>query len=223
MVRFALPLRFEYSPFSGFLGPLFVIAGVAGCGDLKSAGPDGPNDTAADGGTGTTPTTGGDHPKEGLPGNLGPGPFGALPTGYCCSDDSECRNRHCVAVAGTKMCLDVCSVDSTCTRRDLAFKCDSPSQFEDGLCQPPTPTFTCIPQARFERGSRKVGECCAATGDGNSGEECDGNSCIAKGINGDIGPFVCSHWCELTKDCPSGTVCSPFKSCEPANFPYVCK
>jgi hypothetical protein len=123
------------------------------------------------------------------------------------------------------MCLDTCfGTSSICTRRDIAFVCDSKNLGDEGRCQPPTPSTACIPQARFQRGTRQVGECCADGPNGNSGEECDGYRCISVGMNGNDGPFVCSQWCDLTKDCPSGTVCSiETHACEPANFPYTCK
>lgn len=193
----------------------FAIASAVACGDLKTANPDGTTSgEGADGGVSQQQTT---------PATSGPGDHGALPSGYCCTKDSECRNRHCVEVGGSKMCLDDCREQGTCVRRDLTtFTCDSENLGDDGLCQPPV-GFQCIPAAKFKRGTREVGECCAWTGDGNAGEECDGNRCVSISTGGVDNPFVCSHWCETTKDCPSSTVCSPFNSCVPANMPYTCK
>lgn len=121
------------------------------------------------------------------------------------------------------MCQDSCRSQSTCERRDLTFKCSAANIGDDGWCEPETASFACILQARFERGTRQAGDCCAATGDGNAGEECDGNKCVAINEQGQDNPFVCSQWCQITKDCPSGTLCSPFNSCVPANRPYTCK
>jgi len=198
-----------------------LLAGAlaAGCGDLK---------TASGGGAGTSSggdgaDGGGNLPRETVPGGTGPGATGALPSGYCCTDDSQCRDRKCMASAsGARMCMDACRSQSTCVRRDVTFTCDAGDIGDDGLCQPPL-GFQCIPQSRFQRGTRQVGECCQATGDGNAGEECDGNKCIAINKDGQNSPFVCTHRCELTKDCPSGTVCGPLKTCDPANLPYTCK
>jgi len=130
-----------------------------------------------------------------------------------------------VAVGAGKMCLDTCYSQSKCERRgrEGEFKCDG-AKFEEGMCQPIAPGLACLPQAMFIRGTRQVGDCCAATGDGNAGDECEGNRCVSIGENGVDNPFVCSHWCDLTKDCPSGTVCSPFNSCvPPIGQPYTCK
>jgi hypothetical protein len=121
------------------------------------------------------------------------------------------------------MCLDSCRQQSKCHRPDLAFACAQPAAGEPGWCQPASGAFTCLPQARFQRGTRQVGECCADIGDGTSGAECEGNKCIAAGINDVDGPTVCSQTCASTKDCPSGTVCGPWGTCDPGNFPYACK
>jgi hypothetical protein len=195
-----------------------MLAAAAACGDLKSATPDGTS------GSGSPDAGTAEHTNQQLPANTGPGDHGSLPSGYCCNADSECRDRHCQAVAGgARMCMDACREQGTCERRDLKFKCNAPTTHDDGWCEPETASFTCLPQATFQRGLRQVGECCAWTGDGNSGEECEGNKCIAKGINGEDGPFVCSQHCETTKECPSGSICGPWGTCDPANFPYTCK
>ena len=201
-----------------------AFSGLAACGDLKSATP---GTEGGDAGQGSSGSSGTNNPKQGLPGNVGPGEHGSLPSGYCCTDDSQCRDRHCVAAgSGGSMCQDACRVQSTCNRRDLTapntFKCSSTNLGDDGWCEPENVSFTCILQARFERGTRKDRECCDPTGDGNAGEECEGNKCVAVNEKDQNNPFVCSHWCELTKDCPSGMLCSPFNSCVPANRPYTC-
>lgn len=181
---------------------LFVASvAVVGCGDLKSATPDGGVDNGA----------------------LGPGDKGALPSGYCCTADAECRDRHCVAVgSGGRMCLDACNEQSRCARRDVTFKC-SGSPGASGFCQPPDVSFTCLPQAQYARGTRQTGECCTASRDGHAGEECEGNKCVAFDIGEEANPFVCSQWCEGGRDCPSGTVCSESHDCVPANHPYMCR
>lgn len=188
------------------VGPHLVVgltfaASIAllGCGDLKNA-------------SGSSASGGG----------IGPGANGSLPSGYCCTADAECRDRHCVAVgAGGRMCLDTCREQGTCARRGLTFTC-SGSLAAPGLCQPPAPAFACIAQTQFQRGGRQVGDCCTHTGDGNAGEECDGNRCVGVDEQGQNNPYVCSHWCELTKDCATGTICE-LNDCVPANRPYVCR
>ena len=195
--------------------PLLLASGaLVACGDLKSAGPGG--EIGSDGGA----TGDGRATDDG--GATGPGSKGSLPSGYCRTADSECRDRRCVAVgSGGRMCLDTCRSEAKCRRRDLTFVCSDKTP-AGGFCQPPDAAFTCLPQAQYQRGARQVGECCAATGDGNAGEECEGNRCVAYDEAGQSNPYVCSHWCELTKDCPSGTVCSAH-DCVPANRPYTCR
>jgi len=203
---------------------LFSLAGLAGalaltgCDGLKSAPAGGSPESGTGGDVGNV--EGGSSP---LSPSAGPGAHGSLPSGYCCTQDAECRGRHCVAVGAGKMCLDTCQSQSACEARgrEGKFKCDG-AQFEEGLCQPIAASAACVPQAMFIRGTRKVGDCCAATGDGNAGDECEGNRCVSIGENGVDNPFVCSHWCESTKDCPSPSVCSPFNDCVPANRPYTC-
>ncbi len=208
-------------------------ASVAACGELKTADVSGDAgaSSSADGSTGALPDdqakgddAKGDQARKDLPPGYGPGPFGALPSGYCCSDDSECRSRHCEDLGGGKMCRDICFSNSICTRPpDFAWTCDNGgTPHEEGLCKP-SGAFTCIPAAKFERGTRSAGDCCSATGDGWAGLECMGGRCIAIGD----GPYVCNHICVQPKDCPSGFVCEQVtetrKECIPANRPYVCK
>lgn len=207
-----------------------LASASAGCGDLKTATPGG---ESADGGLGSSGSSGnapdangGPKPTENIPPGNGPGPSGSLPSGYCCTDDAQCRDRHCASAAGgaggARMCQDACHSDGICQSRNVMFKCSAANIGSDGWCLPAA-GVTCIAQALYKRGTRQTGECCAATGDGNAGEECDGNKCIALVKNDISGPFVCSQYCELTRDCPSGTICGPEHSCEPANFPYTCK
>jgi hypothetical protein len=196
---------------------LFAVA----CADLKTAGDPASNADPTEGasGPGESSDDGGDasEPRQSFPPNAGPGDFGALPSGYCCTDDSECRYRHCADVGGQRMCLDQCRHDPICRRHDVMFTCDSPNGFDAGWCQPPS-GFTCRPAAQFERGTRETGECCARTGDGRAGEECESNRCIA--LND--GPYFCTNHCTSSTECPSGYVCGPLDSCTPANRPYTC-
>ena len=200
-----------------------VAALVAACAELKTASPDESGETAATdpsapgAGSGGGPD-GGAAPRQDLPEGTGPGAHGALPSGYCCSDDTECRGRRCAETTpGNRMCLDECRAQETCERYAVTFTCDAPARGEEGYCQPPT-GFACIPAAQFGRGTRETGGCCTPTFDGRAGEECEGNLCIALGD----GPFVCTHRCDTTKDCPGGYICGPFGTCMPANTGYTC-
>lgn len=194
----------------------FAVIGLfaAGCGDLKSY-----PGTASD----VDPSTPG--LTTAASDRAGPGAHGSLPSGYCCTADSDCRDRHCAepVPGGGRMCLDACHQRSKCERPDLSFTCVQPAPGEAGWCEPAGAAVACIPQAKFQRGTRQVGECCADTNDGTSGEECEGNKCLSSGVNDVDGPYVCSQRCETTKDCPSGTVCGPWNTCDPGNFPYTCK
>ena len=216
-----------------------VIAAIAACGDLKTAprGSDAGTSTdpanptepgpGSSGGTsgnaGSSGTSAGDQRKTEPPAGFGPGLHGALPSGYCCNDDSECRSRHCEDGGGGKTCLDICYSSSSCARPpDFMWTCDNGgTPGDEGLCKP-SGAFTCIPAAQFETGTKVPGECCTATGDGYAGLECEGGRCIAIGDS----PFVCTHACVQPKDCPKGFVCQQItdtrKECIPANRPYTC-
>jgi len=191
---------------------------LSACDGLKTA-PGGGGDAGPSGDDGGH-IEGGSSP---LSPSAGPGAHGSLPSGYCCTQDAECRDRHCATIGGARMCLDTCYSQSKCDARgrEGKFTCDG-GHSKEGLCQPIAATIACVPQGVFIRGTRQVGECCAATGDGNSGDECEGNQCVSIGENGVENPFVCSHWCDATKDCPSPSVCGPFNTCVPANRPYTC-
>ena len=197
------------------LASLIALTACDGLKNAPAAGADG--GSGDDGGV----TQGGSSP---LSPSEGPGSHGSLPTGYCCTQDAECRDRHCVAVgSGNRMCLDACYSQSKCNRPDRigAFTCDAPMG-DEGLCQPGPAALTCVPQNKFVRGTRQVGSCCEATFDGRAGDECEGNQCVAVNEKDQDNPFVCSHWCDSTKDCPAPTICSPFHACVPANRPYTC-
>jgi hypothetical protein len=229
------------------LSSLVVVAAMAStaalpvaCADLKTAsdvgGADPGSGDAADGAplspeedgggvTGDRPdaTSEDDAGEEPLPPGTGPGPHGALPSGYCCTDDSQCRYRRCVDTGGgpgTKMCLDECFQNGFCERPDITFTCEQPTPGARGHCKPP-PGFTCLAQATFVRGTRKTGECCAFGTDGTAAAECDGNQCLSIGQN----PYVCTNRCTTSQDCPGGFYCNNFgtsKACIPANTPYTC-
>lgn len=223
--------------------PLTALAlgALAACGELKMATPvdndDGPDASPrglGDGSSGDGAT--GSHDAPGLDGELpddpsrkppalgfGPGPYGALPSGYCCNDDDECRSRRCEDLGGGKMCRDSCSSNGPCRRPPkLVWTCDNDNALSDGFCKPDG-AFTCIPAAEFELGTRATGEYCTATADGSAGLECIGGRCVASGD----GPFICAHRCVQPKDCPSGLVCifstDNFKDCVPATSSFTRK
>lgn len=154
----------------------------------------------------------------------GPGPYGALPGGYCCTSDEQCRFRHCRSVdGGEKMCLDECSSSrqGICDRPGIDFRCVTYTADFDSACEPP-PGFKCLDPSTFVRGAKSTGECCSYEESGLFGHECEANLCLALGQ----GPWVCTRFCEAGTDCPDGYRCVDVlarKECAPASSTYDCK
>jgi hypothetical protein len=206
---------------------LCLFALVAACGDLKAAGvgDGGPPDDAA--GAPDAVGSANDATSPSVDAGLtGPGPHGSLPSGYCCTADTECRYRHCVDVgSGNKMCLDECENPEFCTRPGFTFTCPSKAAGGDGLCKAPA-GFACLAASTFTRGSKPPGACCNAgvggTNDGTAGSACEGNQCTSSDDN----PLVCTHRCEFAGDCPGGFECAKLgssKACLPTASPYTCE
>ena len=221
------------------VGSGLVAVALAACGDLKAATPDDPTErdglpganddsggalpapSGSDGGGGSDATGAGDASSAAT----GPGPHGSLPSGYCCTADKDCRDRHCVDTGGgNRMCLDACANDLRCTRPDIAFTCDLAATPEK-MCTP-SASFACLPSATYVRGTALPGACCNATvapnNDGTAGSACEGSICVAVGGS----PLVCTHRCEFQGDCPGGYQCVMFgasKACVPSASGYTCK
>jgi hypothetical protein len=206
---------------------------AASCSDFKSNAPSDPvTDASADG----APTTG-DHDgatdkdasssAEGSAGTeTGPGVHGALPSGYCCNADEECRFRNCATINGTKMCADVCSDPgaSGCDGDLPGFTCVGASSSTDGRCEPTSTTAACVPASKFVHGTKKLGACCTALHTGKNGNECEGGHCSAFGdINN---PYICINACESAADCPGNYKCtntgSGYSICLMLSDPYTC-
>jgi hypothetical protein len=214
---------------------------AAACADLKTAGPSssdangstpsGSSGASSSGssGDGTTASSSGGSSSGSVPlgPGKGPGPYGALPSGYCCNSDDECRGRHCADVGGQKMCLDGCYEIESCQGKGLpsGFTCDG-SRSEKGWCQPPS-GFTCLAANTFVTGTKPAGSCCTATGNGVSGLECAGGHCdwFKRSQDPDYDPpFFCTNWCDVPADCGKGMVCElQINKCVPANEPFVCE
>lgn len=217
-----------------------AIALAVACADLKTAEPT----SGAGGGSSSGSTSGssgessGDNPSSSgttsssgnttLGSSKGPGPYGALPFGYCCTNNEECRDRNCAQVGGQKMCLDGCRAQETCEGKTLpaGFLCDAASQYEDGWCQPPS-GFQCLAANTFVTGAKATGACCSPTGNGLSGVECAGGHCDWYKASQDPSydpPFFCTNRCEVPADCGSGMKCHfEIGKCVPANEPFVCE
>jgi hypothetical protein len=157
----------------------------------------------------------------------GPGPDGALPTGYCCTANSECRDRNCATIAnGVRMCLNDCTSGTICAEDDTNYKCD----IGTGVCNPQKP-LACRPANAFIHGVKPLGACCTPTDTPADFMECSGGVCNAFDLAGStsLNPYVCGKRCNVNADCrPSpGYVCvfGPYnqKTCAPQDFAkYTC-
>jgi hypothetical protein len=207
---------------------------VASCSDFKSGGFGEGDDagTSRDGGPSTTDPDGAAADKdaasssEGSTAQTGPGPLGALPSGYCCTSDAECRFRNCATINGTKMCADVCSSAGTsgCDGDLPGFTCIGAGASTDGHCEPTGTAVACVPASKYVRGSKKLGACCTALHTGKNGGECEGGHCSAFGnVNN---PYICVNACTSTADCPGNFQCSDtgsgYSICLMLADPYTC-
>ena len=200
---------------------------LVGCSDFRGGQSTGSDASTSDSAT-PSPSTrdGGSTGNKPLPPGTGPGPRGALPTGFCCESDAECRFRHCVDWGGgRRMCADDCYQSGFCENAFVKFTCekgDAGAGPTRGMCAPPVrDTVNCISQEQYRYGTRKIGQCCAFGMDGNAGWECEGAQCMASGSN----PYVCTHVCDTTLECEGAFVCmdvAGLKRCVPANSPYTC-
>ena len=184
----------------GDLGPDAATAqpgaDLAGAGDLGAAGAD----LAAGGGT-------------------GPGPLGALPAGFCCTSNDDCRSRDCAALPdATRYCSDECDHDSLCSAWGGSFKCDVNGT---GLCIPAAAQTTCVDPSLYHYGEKPIGACCQSGFD-KSGQECLGGLCNATGP--DSNPFYCTQGCDTQTPCPAPYECNSvgFCSLPDPNAPYTC-
>lgn len=216
-----------------FLGASLVA--IAACVVVQDLGATG---ESVDGGDGATPddattveggTDGGglDVVTDGASddGRAGPGPFGALPTGYCCTNDEQCRQRHCLPSDAGRMCFDECNAQAQgfCDRPFLDFRCDLGQPEYQQTCIPQEgEAFTCLPPSQFVAGTKAAGECCASRPDNLHGQECASNLCIQKRD----GPWACTRICEAGVDCPTDWSCIPqiyWSICVPNGLTYTCK
>jgi hypothetical protein len=151
----------------------------------------------------------------------GPGPHGALPTGYCCSSDLECRQRRCAELGGVRLCQDHCDAEETCNARLPGYSCRK-NDAGIGLCAP-VGAPSCTPAAAFPRGRKSTGQCCDPRMSGLTGQECEGNHCVS--VHDTANPWVCTNACSAAKDCPIGYACmvaSYYRLCFPSAKTYGC-
>src|SRR5205823_2121727 len=126
----------------------------------------------------------------------GPGALGALPTGYCCAGDGECRGRRCLPLpAGGSACADFCAGDGDCTGWSGEFRCDPILRY----CVPSRNDVPCLAAAGFHAGSLEIGACCEAGP--RAGNMCRGGLCVAHGPGT---PYYCTQGCDGNAPCPGG-------------------
>jgi hypothetical protein len=151
-------------------------------------------------------------------GGTGPGPLGALPAGFCCTGNEQCRNRLCMAIGGgPSYCADDCRSDTGCDAWG-AFRCDTNNSY----CVPAAATYDCLPQAQYTYGTKPTGACCQAGFD-KAGQECAGGLCYAQGP--DSNPFFCTQGCDSNAPCPPGHFCNIDHWCSKLdlNGTYTCQ
>ncbi|MBX3125974.1 MAG: hypothetical protein KF718_04630 [Polyangiaceae bacterium] len=194
----------------GCLGLAAALLGVGGCqGDaVGSYGADAQAGAGGGAASGGNTSTGGAGAT-----SFGPGPQGALPSGYCCTSHDQCRYRNCAEFGGVRMCSDECNHHPGCSTGP-GMICGS-----DGYCQP-SGTPSCIPAQEWPLGERQIGDCCLATGDGESGKECIGNRCVAFGDLSN--PYICTRACDKPADCPVKYQCNLAGFCSPLASLYDC-
>lgn len=188
---------------------LFLVAGcsgfhVVGGDDLGGVGSDGgaPGDLAVS--TGDDASTGGNDlaaAGDMALSKYGPGPLGALSTGYCCTADTECRSRRCISYGPTSAgCSDPCLGDGDCNGPVITgMMCDPTSR----VCVPANTSGACLAEDVFVWGHKKIGDCCDATG-ATPGSDCEGGWCIGVGA---ANPTFCTQGCDDASPCPSGYGC----------------
>jgi len=201
------------------------VSGDGGSRDLAtSQRPQAPRDQAAHMDPGSPGALGalleqGAPAEQGAP--TGPGPWGALPTGYCCTSDEQCRFRACREFNGIRMCVDDCSHLGGCQGHLAGFTCEGAPW---GQCAPIAPDQACVPAHTFPGGPKELGACCTATRDGAAGLECEGGRCVAFGDQSN--PFFCSRVCSKPADCPPPHTCSPVSGhsiCSNLSESYTCR
>jgi len=229
------------SLFRRSLSSLAAITLAFACADLKTADPSGnggsgngdggaSSSSGSSSGGGETSSSGSGTGSSSGNSTLGPakgaGDYGALPFGYCCTSDSECRDRHCVQVGSQKMCQDECGYPETCQGKGLptGFTCNgTPS--DRGQCVPPS-GFTCLPANTFTLGTKPAMSCCTPTGNGTAGLECMGGHCEYYKESQDPNyepPEFCTNHCDVPADCGKGMKCQlELGLCVPANETFTC-
>jgi hypothetical protein len=201
---------------------LLQIAACHGFTEVPDGGsPDSTLDIAANvDGAATSPDTKGTLADSIVSGGTGPGPHGALPTGFCCTENAECRYRECAKIGDQYMCVDRCGSDEACRGLNSGFECDR----DLWRCEPVSTTTQCVPADEFTYGAKKLGACCTAFRNGTAGLECEGGYCGSFGPTSN--PFICTQPCVPVAGCPTGYSCmntgEGYGLCIPVAETYSC-
>jgi hypothetical protein len=132
----------------------------------------------------------------------GPGPLGALPTGYCCSANEQCRSRNCINLdTGPYYCADPCTAAAQCSGWSTSYGCDA----QNMICYPVNSPYACLDGAAFSHGALPTGACCDGGAGPTLGADCAGGLCLHTGAASD--PYYCSQGCNDATPCPSGYAC----------------
>ncbi|WP_394827142.1 hypothetical protein [Pendulispora albinea] len=189
---------------------------------------------AIDPGTGSreggVPSDGGGRPEDASdPNGSGPGPLGALPSGYCCTSNEECRSRNCIELAGgsagQKMCADGCRSDDHCKGGPITSRCAGATTSQDGRCEPAASPAACIPADQFRYGVKELGVCCSPKSGQANGQECKSGLCS---LWNEMTRAMCDRVCTSIDDCPGGAFyCGPPENgrrlCVPNDRKYECR
>jgi hypothetical protein len=155
-------------------------------------------------------------------GGFGPGPLGALPAGYCCSDAHQCRGRLCNSDGGgAHYCSQTCMLDAECTDFGAPMRCDRGSS----TCVFTSTPYTCLDPQSYAYGGKPLGSCCAS-GFPTAGQACLGGLCFATG--NDVNPYYCTQGCVDSGECPPGygchaSFCWKEQSFLDPNYVYTCQ
>ena len=152
-------------------------------------------------------------------GGSGPGPLGALPAGFCCNTNDDCRSRNCAGLLlPVHYCTDECDHDSLCSTWGGNFTCD----LNSGTCVTATTPATCLDPSLYHYGGKPIGSCCQSGFD-KSGQECQGGLCNATGPSAN--PFYCTQGCDRNTPCPAPYVCNSASFCSlpDPNAAYSCR
>jgi hypothetical protein len=204
-----------------------LVFSLAGCGFHRVAADDGVMTAAASdlgttdpGATDLGATDGGaTDGNVASTGGIGPGPLGALPAGFCCNSNADCRSRSCAGLFDpVHYCTDECDHNSLCSAYGGNFICDGNGT---GYCATATTPATCVDPSLYHYGAKPIGSCCQSGFD-KSGQECLGGLCVATGPS--TNPFFCTQGCDRDTPCPASYVCNSvgFCSLPDPNAAYAC-